>query len=93
MSTSKVFPKDKLGNPIKQGDLILLKLPDPEALFYVMGVSPASVIHDASGPVPVSGELEVVLKFKMQFGPDQNALHKAIVVKQPEVDESKVSLQ
>ena len=92
MLDNKVWPKDKLGNEIREGKMILLDLQEPRAFFYVMGVTPASVIHGADGPIPVGGEIEVVLKFKLPFQPDMNQLHRAVVVEQPK-QEDRVSLQ
>ena len=89
MPTQKIWPRDKLGNEIKEGKMLLLKLPEAEAMFYVMKVEPASFIHSTEGPVPVAGEIELVLKFQMPFAPDQAQLHRSVVVEQSKQEESR----
>ena len=85
--SEKVWPVDKLGNEIREGKLLLLKMDEPSAIFYVMSVSPASVLHGGDGPYPVSGEVELVLKFKIPYQPDHRQLFKAIVVETPEPEQ------
>lgn len=86
---NQVWPKDALGNDIRIGKLIRLELSEAAGMFYVMGVTPATLIHDGEGgAMPVNGELELVLKFKMPFSPDRNQLHKALVIEQPKEEDS-----
>jgi hypothetical protein len=84
MPTDKVWPKDKLGNRLVQGRLIIMKLDDPDAMFYVDKVTPASFLHSPEGPMPINGEIELVLRIKLPFTPERNQLHRAIVVEQPD---------
>lgn len=84
MPTDKVWPVDKIGNPIKAGEMLHMKLEEAAAMFYVMSVEPASMLHTPDGPVPVNGSIEFVLKFKVPFSPESNIMGKALVVKQPE---------
>jgi hypothetical protein len=89
----KIWPTDKLGNPIREGKLVRLDLPEPAGFFYVMGVTPATILQSGDGPYPVNGEIEMVLKFKMPFSPERCELMKAVVVEQPKVDDPKIGLQ
>jgi hypothetical protein len=82
--SEKVWPIDQLGNEIRQGDLLYLRLDEPGAHFYVMEVQPASIIHDAGGPIPVSGEMTLVLKIKLPFTHDTKQLRRGLVLKTPE---------
>jgi hypothetical protein len=85
----KIWPIDKLGNPIKEGELIHLKLEESAALFYVMKVEGASVLNGGSeGNFPVNGSITLVLKFNVPFAPDHNQMFKAMVVKQPKSEEN-----
>jgi hypothetical protein len=84
----KIWPIDKLGNEIREGDLIHLRLDDPSALFYVMKVEGASVLHGGEqGNFPGNGSVTLVLKFDVPFPPDQRQMFKAMVVKQPKPQE------
>lgn len=84
---NKVWPRDKLGNEIREGKLIRLELPEAAGFFYVVTVSPATYLHGAEGRIPVNGDVECVLRFKMPYGPDGNMLMKAVVVEQPKQED------
>jgi hypothetical protein len=86
--TAKVWPIDKLSNEIREGDLVQLKLDEPYALFYISRVEGASVINGGpEGNFPVNGQIELVLKFAIPFAPDQRQMYKALVVKQPKLED------
>ena len=84
MPTEKIWPKDKIGNQLREGRLLILKMDDPDAMFYVDKVTPASFLHSADGPIPINGEIELILRIKLPFTPERNQLHRAIVVEQPD---------
>lgn len=85
-----IYPIDKIGNPIREGRLLILKLEDPDAMFFVDKVTPAKFLHQpGAAPIPVTGEIELVLRMKLPFGPDRRQMGRAIVIEQP--DEKKVS--
>lgn len=83
----KIWPKDRLGNEIKTGKLVLLKLPEAEAMFYVMDVKPATILQGGDGPIPVGGEIMLVWKVPLPFQPDQSQLMKAMVLEQPKQED------
>lgn len=84
--SERIWPTDKLGNQIKEGKMVLLELPKAEGFFYVMSVTPATILHGTDGAYPVSGDVELALKFKLPFSAEQCQLHKAVVVEQPKQD-------
>ena len=86
--SAKIWPLDKLGNEIREGDMVQLKLDDPYALFYILKVEGASVINGGpEGNFPVNGQIELVLKFSIPFAPDNRQMYKAIVVKHPKLED------
>lgn len=84
----QVWPSDELGNEIRIGKLMRMGLPEAAGMFYVMGVRPASVILDGEGgKIPVNGEIEVAMKFKIPFAPDRAQMSKVLVIEQPPIAE------
>jgi|HubBroStandDraft_2_1064218.scaffolds.fasta_scaffold679127_1 hypothetical protein len=83
-NNGKVWPCDKLGNPIKEGDLVHLSKDQLDPLFAVLKIEPASVLHSPDGPMPVNGSIRFGLFFELPYSPEMFQMHKAIVVKQPE---------
>jgi hypothetical protein len=79
----KVWPKDVLGNTIREGKLVRLKLDEAAAMFFVNKVEPATFLHTPEGVMPCNGSIDFVLQFHIPFAPDQNQMFKALVVEQP----------
>jgi hypothetical protein len=85
--SEQAWPIDKIGNQIREGRLVIVKWDEPDAMFYVDKVNPASFLHSPGGTViPVNGEIELVLKIKLPFAPDARQMGRAIVVEQPDPD-------
>jgi hypothetical protein len=85
-----VWPIDKIGNQIREGRVIVLKLEEAEAMFFVDKVTPAKFLHQPGAqPIPVAGEIELLLRMKLPFAPDRRVMGKAIVTQKP--DPEKVS--
>jgi hypothetical protein len=72
--TDKIFPLDKLSNPIKEGDLVFLRMDEIDPLYAVLKVEPASVIHTPEGDMPVTGTVRFGLFWEVPFGPENPAL-------------------
>ncbi len=82
-----VWPIDKIGNQIREGRVIVLKLEEAEAMFYVDKVVPAKFLHQGNGaPIPVAGEIELLLRMKLPFAPDRRVMGKAVVTQKPDPD-------
>jgi hypothetical protein len=84
MPTDKIYPLDKLSNPIKPGDLVFLRNEEVDPLFAVLEVEPASVLHTPEGDMPITGKVKFGLFFEVPFSPERPQFVKAIVVKTPE---------
>jgi hypothetical protein len=89
----KVWPKDRLGNDIKTGKMVVLQLPDPFAVFFVAEVKPATVLQGTEGSIPVNGEITFVWKMQIPFPPDGPVCMRAIVAETPEDQQKAVRLQ
>ena len=67
--------------------MIVLKWDDPDAMFYIDKVEPASFLMSPGGAkIPVNGSIEIVLRIKLPFAPDARQMDKAIVIEQPDKD-------
>lgn len=86
--TQKIWPRDSIGNEIREGKLIRLELPESAALFHVAHVSAASFLHGEDGPIPINGDIELICRFKFDFSPQNAALVKALCIQQPEAQDS-----
>jgi hypothetical protein len=85
-----VWPIDKIGNQIREGRLLIVKMEEAEAMFYVDKVTPAKFLQQpGAAPIPVTGEIELVLKMKLPFAPDRRQMGRAVVIEQP--DPEKIS--
>ncbi len=80
----KIYPLDKLSNPIKAGDLVHLRSEEIDPLYAVLEVEPASFILTPEGKMPVQGKVKFGLFFEVPFNPERPQFGKAIVVKTPE---------
>jgi hypothetical protein len=86
----EVWPIDKIGNQIRTGRVIVLKLEEAEAMFFVDKVTPAKFLLQGNGdPIPVAGEIELVLRMKLPYAPDRRVMGRAVVTERP--DPEKVS--
>lgn len=90
MANEKVWPVDKLGNELREGDLVHLTRDQMvEPLFAVLKVDPATKLITADGEMPVNGTVRFGLFFEVPYMPANPQFLKAIVVKQPEEMQSK----
>lgn len=67
---ASVWPIDRLGNDIKKGALVHLRLDDPSILCRVLAVEPAGMISSPSGgDMALQGQLRLVAEVTLQFAP------------------------
>lgn len=76
------WPKDAMGNELKKGTLVLLKIPEQSVTCRVVDVLQAGIMHGPDG-APVSLEGHVSFLMRITYAPDQN-LPMALCLKEPE---------
>jgi hypothetical protein len=91
MSNDKSYPVDAIGNPIRKGDLLQVKLTDDHIIFSVADIEAAGTLAGPDGqPLALNGKIVLQAIIPVPFEPG-TAMGTMLVLRKP--DEGGSALQ